>query len=311
MNHSHWGNASGIRKIFQAHEVLYHPSQYLIMKLISWNIRGLNCLGKYRLIKSMIQQEKPSIFFIQETKCNSVTLEKTMAKAWPGYNAISVDASGASGGLEIIWNAQTITLSNMHANKHFIQATFHITGTNIHGHLTNVYFPQEAMYKIEILNNLSIINAKRTHPLWITVKDFNMITKLEEKRGGRSRLDKESCHLKNFIQNNKFFDIPFNNGVFTWNNKRVGPRQITSRLDRFLLSNNAIHLGRDLSASILPLTGSDHWPIALQWTRPGNTARRPFHFEAFWLSHPDFNNFINMVWKSFIPLEGSKMFQFQ
>eukprot|EP00253_Pinus_taeda_P002690 PITA_02690 len=105
--------------------------------------------------------------------------------------------------------------------------------------------------------------------------------------------------------------MPFNNGFFTWNNKRVGSHQIASRVDKFFLSDNAIHLGGDLSASMLPLTGSDHWPITLQWTRPGNTSRRPFHFEAFWLTHPDFNNFINKVWKSFIPLEGSKMFQFQ
>eukprot|EP00253_Pinus_taeda_P015092 PITA_15092 len=121
-----------------------------------------------------------------------------------------------------------------------------------------------------------------------------MITKREEKRGGRSILDKESCHLKNFIQNNWLIDLPFNNGVFTWNNKRADPYQIASRLDRFLLSHNAIHLGGDISASILPLIGSDHWPIVLQWTRPGNIARRPFRFEAFWLSHPDFNDFINM-----------------
>ena len=53
----------------------------------------------------MIEQEKPSIFFIQETKCNSETLEKTMAKACPGCTEIAVDALGASGGLAIIWNA--------------------------------------------------------------------------------------------------------------------------------------------------------------------------------------------------------------
>lgn len=164
-------------------------------------------------------------------------------------------------------------LSNIHVNKHFIQATFHITGTNIHGHLTNVYFPQEAMYKIDILNNLSLINGDRIHPLWTTGGDFNMITKLEEKIGGRNKLDKESCNLKNFTQNNWLIDMPFNNGFFTWNNKRVGSHQIASRLDRFFLSDNEIHLGGDLSASILPLTGSDHWPITLQWTRPSNTAR--------------------------------------
>jgi len=76
-----------------------------------------------------------------------------------------VDALGALGGLAIIGDAQAITLTNILVNKHFIQATFHRTRKNIHGNLTNVYFPQEAMHKIDIINSISLINADRTHPL--------------------------------------------------------------------------------------------------------------------------------------------------
>jgi len=105
--------------------------------------------------------------------------------------------------------------------------------------------------------------------------------------------------------------MPFNNGLFTWNKKRAGLQQVSSHLDRFLLSDNAIHLGSDFFASILPISGSDHWPISLQWTHLGNTIQRPFRFEAFWMSHPDFNNLINTEWNNFTPPEGTKMFQFQ
>ena len=82
--------------------------------------------------------EKPKLCFLQETKCTSDTLEKILSKAWAGCQSVALDASGASGGLAIIWNEQAITLTDIHANKHFIQATFHITWTNIHGHITNV-----------------------------------------------------------------------------------------------------------------------------------------------------------------------------
>jgi len=82
-------------------------------------------------------------------------------------------------------------------------------------------------------------------------------------------------------------------------------------LDRFLLSDNAIHLGDDFAASILPFSVSDHWPISLQWSRPGNNIRRNFRFEAFWLTHPKFHKLINTEWNSFYPPPGSKMFQFQ
>lgn len=102
---------------------------------------------------------------MQETKCNSTSLDQILAKAWLGSKAVAVDASRASGGLAIVWDELAITLTNIHASKHFFQATFHITGTNVHHHLTNIYFPQEARNKIDILNTLSLINSERTHPL--------------------------------------------------------------------------------------------------------------------------------------------------
>jgi len=49
-----------------------------------------------------------------------------------------------------------------------------------------------------------------------------MIIRLEEKRGGRCRGSQEGIPLKDFIQNNWLIDLPFNNGVFTWNNRSAG-----------------------------------------------------------------------------------------
>ena len=155
-----------------------------------------------------------------------------------------------------------------------------------------------------------LLNATHTHPLWIMGGDFNMITKLEGKLGDRIRLDNESDYFKDFIQSNWLIDLPFNNGIYTWNKKNSSPHHIASRLDIFLISDNAIHLGGDLSASILPLSGLDHWPISLQWQRPRNSTRRPFRFESFWLTHPNFKDPVQYAWKGFLPPTGSKMFQF-
>jgi len=52
--------------------------------------------------------------------------------------------------------------------------------------------------------------------------------------------------------------MEFNNGIYTWNNKHADAHQIASWLDKFLIYDNAIHLGGDLLASILPLSSLDH-----------------------------------------------------
>eukprot|EP00253_Pinus_taeda_P004450 PITA_04450 len=231
----------------------------------------------------MLMQEKPSILFLQETKCSSTILEKIAVKAWPGGLVTAVDAQGASGGLAIPWDVRAIQLNNIQANKSFIQATFH----------------------------LSELNTDRPYPLWISGGDYNMTANMEEKQGGRSRANSDGNLLKNFIHNNWLVDVPTSNGLFTWTNKREGSQQIASHLDRFLISDNATHLGGEFTASILPISGSDHWPIELQWTRPGNNLKRPFRFEEFWLTHPNFEELVRSTWLNFNPTEGTSMSRFQ
>eukprot|EP00253_Pinus_taeda_P013605 PITA_13605 len=237
------------------------------------------------MLKNLIQQEKPSLVFLQETKSNNSAIERILNKV--------------------------LTLQDFHATHFLIQASFHLIETNIHRHLSNVYFPQNLQQKLELLHTLTVLNSNRQFLLWIGGGDFNIITTLEEKQGGRSKLEGDIIGFKEFIQSNQLMDIQTSNGVYTWTNKRRGTQHIASRLDWFLISDNAIHLGGDFHTSIMPQGGSDHWPIMLQWSRPGTKCNRPFQFEAFWFTNPNFKAVVSEAWKSFTPPEGAKMFQFQ
>lgn len=135
------------------------------MKLISWNVRGLNSPGKLRMIRSMIRQEQPQIVFLQETKCNNSILGSILTKAWQGCNTVVVDELGAFGGLSIAWNTQKVLSSNLHASHNLIEATFHIIRTNIHGHMTNVYLLQDAPNKIALLDTIANLNSNREYSL--------------------------------------------------------------------------------------------------------------------------------------------------
>jgi len=61
------------------------------------------------------------------------------------------------------------------------------------------------------------------HMWWIVGGDLNIILTLEEKRGGKKRLEQYSFTLRNLIEHLKLVDIKIGNGSFTWSNKRSSP----------------------------------------------------------------------------------------
>lgn len=82
-----------------------------------------------------------------------------------------------------------------------------------------------------------------------------MIRSLSGKKGGTRQLGRDSMAFQNFIRNMRLVVTQTINGIFTWNNKRGGAHQITSKLDRFMISEDLFLSGPAMIASILPFGG--------------------------------------------------------
>lgn len=74
--------------------------------------------------------------------------------------------------------------------------------------------------------------------------------------------------------------------------------QITSRIDRFLVSEDLVSLDVQYESSIFPSLGSDNWPIRLEFSIKEFPKNRPFQFELFWLRDPTFLEKFKHWWKS-------------
>ena len=83
------------------------------------------------------------------------------------------------------------------------------------------------------------------------------------------------------------------------------------RLDRFMLSESVMMVGGDLKAVVMPVVGSNHWPISMEWENVRVKPRRPFRFEKFWPLQPDFHKKLKDWWESSPPIKGTRMYQFQ
>eukprot|EP00253_Pinus_taeda_P025402 PITA_25402 len=109
----------------------------------------------------------------------------------------------------------------------------------------------------------------------------------------------------------RLVDIQPRSGVYTWNNRRGGERQIASCLDKFLVCESLLLEGVIVDSDILPCGGSDHWSISLTARIQGTPRNKPFRFEKFWLEHPDFIQLVEKWWQEPVEIRGTKMYKLQ
>jgi hypothetical protein len=62
---------------------------------------------------------------------------------------------------------------------------------------------------------------------------------------------------------------------------------------------------------IFPCADSDHSPIFLSWDNYIIPIPKTFHFEKFWLYHPDFMDNIRNWWIEEIGTKGTSMYGLQ
>lgn len=139
--------------------------------------------------------------------------------------------------------------------------------------------------------------------------DFNAITNLDEKRGGVFPNKRIMDDFGDFISDMSLFYCKSQNGVFTWTNMRRDFSQIVERLDHFLLSKNWIDSNFELFSSILPISGSDHFPISLVVIEDSSSFKSPFKFEPMWFRDSSFLSLLMKWWNSAPFCSRSHMFQ--
>jgi len=218
---------------------------------------------------------------------------------------------GAAGGLAILWNLQTVTLLHPFSTKYTLTAHFKSLASSKEGAITNVYGPQTTQDKESFLQSLRHVQTLICTTHWIVGGDFNIILTLEEKRGGLKRLEQDSGRFKTLIEKLNLVDMETRNGIFTWSNRRTRHQHVACRLDHFLVTDALLESDQAMEENIMPKAGSDHWPIefCLNTGRPPRP--KPFRFEKFWLTHPNFFQLAQTWWDQAEIDHGTHMYKFQ
>lgn len=128
--------------------------------------------------------------------------------------------------------------------------------------------------------------------------DFNTIVRMDERMGGNGQLSPDSLAFGDWISELALIDLGFKGNKYTWKRGRLERNFVAKRLDRVFCCAQSRLKWQEASVTHLPFLSSDHTPLYVQLCPElkRDPRRRPFRFEAAWLSHPGFKELLVNSW---------------
>ncbi|CAL8174658.1 unnamed protein product [Prunus armeniaca] len=265
-----------------------------MMNIIAWNVRGA---GKDRCASTIKDLKKAyviDVFAVLEPRISGPrVLSVAQSLGFSHYHI--VDASGFSGGVWLLWNGNSVSLQVV---AHSSQSITALVNLRNHRWLLTVVYANPCPGICEALWKYFDGLIKASNLPWLVLGDFNDIVSMDEKCGGN--FDQGGKRFGEWIDRNHLVYLGFSGAKFTWCNKRNAEGIIWKRLDRGLCSIDWRLLFPEAHLMHLPRVNSDHCPILVRLDSKHypNRANVPFRFQAMWMSHPDFKDFVTNLWSS-------------
>ncbi|XP_026410465.1 uncharacterized protein LOC113305662 [Papaver somniferum] len=144
---------------------------------------------------------------------------------------------------------------------------------------------------------------------WLVIGDFNVITSIEEKVGGRSPNKKTMMDFLNCLNNCELIQAPKFGIQHSWSNYQHGNKRILCNLDRAIFNQLWLQKYEDWIYKVGLRIASDHSPLLggnVSIPKPKNT---PMKFQKMWISHPEFLEVVQQCWSA--PIDSDTAFIFQ
>lgn len=249
------------------------------MNLICWNCRGTASKGFVGLVKDMKREYSASFIALLETH-TSGNQAKKIAKRMGFEHQFIVDARGQAGGIWLIWDSVHCPIQILRDTTQLVHVK--VSPSNASPWFSTIVYGSPHYANRQILwDDIQDIHSSIDSP-WALLGDFNVVLH-DYERAALIRAHPIEAGFQATLDRCNLFDLGYNGDLFTW--ARGNTRK---HLDR-AICNLDWHLRFEHSEiTHLPKLKSDHSPLLLnlEHRRYGNRRRKPFRFEAIWLTHP-------------------------
>lgn len=279
----------------------------MIVKIMAWNVRGLNNIPNQDQVLQFIRDGNFSICCLLETHVYKGKLNKVGNKMYGQWDWISNNAS-CDGGTRIMlgWdpNSVKIMLLDQHAQALHCyiepvngQKGFHCSF--VYGHHRMV--PRRQLWKTLKMHKKVVKDAP-----WLLMGDFNATLDPKEHSAGPSNITTSMSEFLECVSDIEVDDIGWSGLRYTWNQAPGRTDGILKKLDRVM--GNAEFMANLPSAHVQfhPFLKSDHTPMVLTLSEIEKAKPKPFKFPNYITSKEEFLPAVTESWMGNV--QGYAMF---
>ncbi|XP_074289295.1 uncharacterized protein LOC141614451 [Silene latifolia] len=262
-----------------------------------WNVQGTDSKKRISARKEVVRTYKPTVLALVETHMGGD--HATKLGSILGYDGYSrVNAISFSGGIWVYWKTELVSVIPVFEHQQYITLEISRNGESP-WFFSAVYASPDPSNRRALWDELQTFAQDNNHP-WLLAGDFNEIRSLNERHGGDANMARRCKNFNNWIDNCELLELAFTGSSHTWSRGNSMETRQSARLDNSLCNADWGTLFEDAMVQHIPAFQSDHCPLFISPNGfvPLNAINIPFRFQACWLTHENFKEFVESNWPS-------------
>ncbi|KAJ9561523.1 LOW QUALITY PROTEIN: hypothetical protein OSB04_006683 [Centaurea solstitialis] len=273
-------------------------SHGLMVKLLTWNIRGLNTSLKQLEVRDLIKDRGINICALLETHVRSDALMNVMSKVFGRWPWVSNHMHCEFGTRILIgWNDALFDLMVLDMTDQVVNCEIKVRGNSTVFFFSFIYAANQGRERRNLWSAIRKFRAIIGDKPWVLSGDFNTLLFPHDALGGCSRRNLDMAEFASFVE-----DIHGDSCQ-----KPKEEAGLKRKLDRVMSNTSFTSEFVNASVNFLPRGISDHSPSLLSFTCGAKKRRPGFKFDNFLIENPRFKQIVNDIWN--IHIDGNFMFR--
>ena len=269
------------------------------MKVLVWNVRGMNDPLKQKLVVDRIRNLKINVVCLLETRVKEHNMKAIHNRHFQGWSmAHNYTNNACNGRIWVLWRGP-VQVDIVDTMEQCISCG--VTFGMQKFYLSAVYGFNEGIDRRQLWSHLISLKGSFSQHPWLVAGDFNVIAQAFESSNfdGSQGLNLNSREFIECLQTIAIFDHASIGPLFTWSNKQ-DDGFLAKKLDRVLINDEwSISFPRTRVEFLAPEI-SDHCPAFLQLENKSYSPPKPFKFFNYWVRHPEFKVTIENSWNQHV-----------